>query len=57
MHNQGLPDVVSRPFCYRSVFYFFPSYASSLPPPTLHDFSAIYYPIFFKFGQMIDNDL
>ena len=51
---------VSRPFCFRFVFYFFffffSSYSSSLPPTALHDFSAIYHPIFLKVGQMIDND-
>ena len=49
---------VSRPFCFRFVFYFFffSSYSSSLPPTALHDFSAIYHPIFLKVGQMIDNE-
>ena len=28
-------------FCFRSVFYVFSSYSSSLPPPALHDFPAI----------------
>ena len=32
-------------------------YSFSLPAPALNDFSAIYYPIFLKFAQMIDNDL
>ena len=32
------------------------SYSSSLPPTALHDFSAIYHPVFLKVGQMIDND-
>ena len=35
----------------------FSCYSSSLPPPALHDFSAIYLPIFLTFGQMKDNDL